>query len=314
MELSLNQTVQTWPSLRSVLLGQESSRESLAQSVRHTPAKTMARSRVKVARPEPSALQSVWQGFLKLTLIVTMSLGFAWFGPDATTKLSSTITGLENGQTLQELAQVSAPDFADYTNKVTQWLSQVRVTPIAGQSGQSNELPAVIAPLEPAYQPPYDETLPDGSWLSIPLIGLRSELQKTEDYDAALAKGIWQVPDFGDAGSTELPMIVAGHRFGWDWWWKTDYWKYHSFYRLPELQVGDRVEVIADHRKWIYEIYAATEGEEIADYSADLILYTCKYLNSPARFFRYAKLIDPTKNTQVESVSQPASIPNVVLQ
>lgn len=318
MEMSLSQDIQMWPSLRSAFLGQERLLEQPARPVQPiytAQPRTTARSRVRARAQVPAALRTVWQAFMKLTLIVTLSLGFAWFGPDATAKLSATITDLENGQSLQQLTQVKTPDFADLTTKAAQWLAQVRVTPIAGQSGQAQEtVPAVVRPPEPVYQPPVDTTLPEGSWLSIPLIGLRSELQKTEDYDAALAKGIWQVPDFGDAGSTDLPMIVAGHRFGWDWWWKTDYWKYHSFYRLPELQVGDRVEVIADQRKWVYEIYAATEGEEITDYSADLILYTCKYLNSPARFFRYAKLIDPTQNTQVGAGSQPVAVPSVQLQ
>lgn len=149
------------------------------------------------------------------------------------------------------------------------------------------------------YEPEYDETLPDGNWISIPLIGVRTELRPTEDPEDALEFGAWWVPDFGKPGDgTGLPMIVAAHRFGWQWWWQTDYWKYNSFYLLPETQPGDTVEVIVDHRKWVYEIYAGEEGDAITDYEADLILYTCKYLQSPIRHFRYARLIDPTQNTQ----------------
>lgn len=148
------------------------------------------------------------------------------------------------------------------------------------------------------YIPPQDDTLPEGEWLIIPRIGVRSQLQPTQKPEDALNTGLWLVPDFGRAGDTDLPMIVAAHRFGWEWWWKSDYWKYHSFYNLPETQPGDRIEVISDKRKWIYEIYAGEEGEEITDYDADLILYTCKFLKSPIRHFRYARLIDPTKDTQ----------------
>ncbi len=149
------------------------------------------------------------------------------------------------------------------------------------------------------YIPEYDETLPDGNWISIPLIGVRTELRDTVDSKEALEQGVWWVPDFGKPGDDSgLPMIVAAHRFGWKWWWRDNYWKYHSFYLLPETEVGDRVEVIVDHRKSEYEIYAGEEGDEITDYNADLILYTCKYLQSPIRYFRYARLIDPTQNTQ----------------
>ncbi len=140
--------------------------------------------------------------------------------------------------------------------------------------------------------PPQDMTLPDGEWVVIPRIGVRTPLRPTEKPEDALDKGVWQVPEYGKPGENTLPIILAAHRFGWQWWWKTDYWKYNSFYHLPDTEVGDRIEIIADHRKWVYEIYEAQEGEEITDYEADLILYTCKFLNSPIRYFRYAKLIE----------------------
>ncbi|MGD9129700.1 MAG: hypothetical protein PVJ09_04400 [Candidatus Woesebacteria bacterium] len=151
---------------------------------------------------------------------------------------------------------------------------------------------------EVVYEPEFDPNLPIGDWLIIPKIGVRSQLQATEEADTALETGIWLVPDYGKPGDRDLPMIVAGHRYGWQWWWKDDYWRYHSFYLLPDLEPGDTIEVISSQRKWVYEIYAGEEGEEISDYEADLIVYTCKHLNSPIRHFRYAKLIDPNKDTQ----------------
>jgi sortase (surface protein transpeptidase) len=144
---------------------------------------------------------------------------------------------------------------------------------------------------EQKYLPPKDENLPAGEWLIIPKIGVNSQLQRTENEHDALNSGLWWVPDFGKPGDLDKPMIVAGHRFGWKWWWQSDYWQKHSFYRLPELQPGDIVEVIADQRKWQYKIYQAEEGVEITDYDANLILYTCKHLNSPIRYFRYARLL-----------------------
>lgn len=149
--------------------------------------------------------------------------------------------------------------------------------------------------------PPQDPSLPEGEWLIIPKIGVRTQLQATANPDEALDTGVWLVPEYGRPGSKDMPMILAAHRFGWKWWWQDEYWKYHSFYLLPELQPGDIVETISDQRKYYYEIYAGEEGEEISDYHADLILYTCKFLSSPLRHFRYARLVDPTQNTQVSN-------------
>lgn len=148
------------------------------------------------------------------------------------------------------------------------------------------------------YLPPQDDSLPAGDWIIIPRIGVRTELQKTYDVEAALETGVLWEPDYGQPGDLNIPMIVVAHRFGYKWWWKSDYWKYHSFYLLPELEPGDLVEVISDHRKWTYEIYAGEEGEEVSDYEADMILYTCKYLNSSIRHFRYARIINMNTDSQ----------------
>lgn len=149
----------------------------------------------------------------------------------------------------------------------------------------------VPTPVQTRYLPEQNLNLPVGDWLTIPLIGVNTQLQKTPTAEEALSTGVWWVPEFGLPGDLTKPMIVSGHRYGWEWWWKSDYWRYHSFYRLPELQPGDLIEIISEQRKWTYEVYAGEEGTEITDYQADLILYTCKFLNSPLRVFRYAKLV-----------------------
>lgn len=164
--------------------------------------------------------------------------------------------------------------------------------------GGNFEDKVIEVPEEELYVPPVDETLPEGDWLVIPRIGVRTELRETENPEEALAKGVWHVPDFGEPGDREEPMILAAHRYGWQWWWQDEYWKYNSFYLLPDTEPGDRIEIISDQRKWVYEIYAGEEGDEITDYNADLILYTCKFLQGPVRHFRYARLIDPTQSTQ----------------
>ncbi|KUK79290.1 MAG: hypothetical protein XD95_0497, partial [Microgenomates bacterium 39_7] len=144
---------------------------------------------------------------------------------------------------------------------------------------------------EERYLPAVDETLPPEDWIIIPKIGVHTQLQQTETEAEALDTGVWWVPDFGVPGDLLKPMIVVGHRYGWEWWWKSNYWQLHSFYKLPLLEIGDRVEIISEQRKFIYEIYSGEEGEQISDYDADLILYTCKHLNSPVRYFRYARIV-----------------------
>lgn len=177
--------------------------------------------------------------------------------------------------------------------------AQTAASPLGGEFSAGVEA-------QPAskYEPPLDPSLPEGDWLVIPRIGVRSTLTASQDPAEALETGMWLVPEFGRAGDTAVPMIVAAHRYGWQWWWKTDYWQYNSFYRLPETEPGDLVEVISDQRKWTYEIYAGEENDEITDYDADLILYTCKFLNSPVRHVRYARLLDPTQDTQAEKLTK----------
>lgn len=161
----------------------------------------------------------------------------------------------------------------------------------------AQEEPAQVE--EKIILPEINDNLPAGNWVVIPRIGVRTEIEASLNPDEALQKGVWMAPEYGRPGvNKNLPIILAAHRFGWQWWWQTDYWKYYSFYKLPELEPGDLVEIIADQRKWTYEIYAGEQGEEITDYEAELILYTCKFLNSPVRYFRYARLIDLGQNTQ----------------
>jgi hypothetical protein len=182
-------------------------------------------------------------------------------------------------------------------------LAKEEGSPLGGDFAQGvTEVEPTPTPVPSPSLPPQDPTLPEGRWLVIPRIGVRTELQETINEEEALAKGVWMVPDYGQPGDTTMPMILAAHRFGWQWWWQTDYWKYHSFYLLPDTEPGDLIEIIADQRKYTYEIYAGEEGDEITDYDAHLILYTCKFLNSPIRHFRYARLVDWNADTQQVSL------------
>jgi len=143
------------------------------------------------------------------------------------------------------------------------------------------------------YQPPLDETLPQENRLVIAKLGVNTVIQEEplERYEEAFKKGVWRVPDFGDPFERGRPTILAAHRFGY-LSWTNQYRRENSFFNLPKLEIGDRVEVIWGQRRYEYEITGAGETEEILDYTADLILYTCRFLESEIRIFRYARLIE----------------------
>jgi len=142
------------------------------------------------------------------------------------------------------------------------------------------------------WQPELDPVLPKGGWLAIPSIGVKTAIveKPTAEYEEALKQGVWRVPELGTPLKRELPTILVAHRYGY-LKWSNMYRKENSFYNLPKLKVGEKVFVSWGQREYEYEVYAADEGVKISDYSADLILYTCQYLESDRRIFRYAKLV-----------------------
>jgi len=143
------------------------------------------------------------------------------------------------------------------------------------------------------YAPAFDPTLPKGVHLSIPSIGVKTSIHEApvENYEDALKKGIWRVSDFGTPASSQRPTILAAHRFGY-LKWDNDFRRRNSFYNLPEMKKGDTVEIIWNQRRYVYAVYASEKGEQITDYSADLILYTCNDLLSDTRVIQYLKLLE----------------------
>jgi LPXTG-site transpeptidase (sortase) family protein len=141
--------------------------------------------------------------------------------------------------------------------------------------------------------PPQDSNLPLINHLSIPSIGVNTDIQEApyDGYEEALKKGVWRVTDFGAPYQEGTPTILAAHRFGYLAW--TDKFRHdNSFFNLPKLKVGDTLEIVYQQRKYTYEVYAENTGPEIMDYTADLILYTCENLTGDTRIFKYARLIN----------------------
>jgi len=170
----------------------------------------------------------------------------------------------------------------------TEAVSSILARPVVNET---NDL--VNSQKDISYQPRFDSSLPLKAEITIPSIGVDAEIQEStyDNFEDALEKGIWRVSDFGTPYSRSKPTIMAAHRFGY-LAWTNIFRRKNSFYSLPKLKEGEIVEIVWRQRKYIYEIYATGEGEQIADYSADLILYTCEGLNSPIRIFKYARLLE----------------------
>ncbi len=153
----------------------------------------------------------------------------------------------------------------------------------------TNEVPTVQLP---EWQPVFDPKLPRDTTLKIAEISVDTKINERtyEDYETALKLGVWRIPDFGTPIDRSKPVILAAHRYGY-LEWSNIYRRKNSFFNLPKLKNGDLVEITYRQRKYIYEIYAESRGEEIIDYSANLILYTCETLNSNVRIFKYARLL-----------------------
>lgn len=144
----------------------------------------------------------------------------------------------------------------------------------------------------PEWQPPFNASLSRDTILVIPSIRVDTKVNEStyENYESALRLGVWRVPDFGTPADRGKPVILAAHRFGYVTWTNL-YRRHNSFYNLPKLKVGDLVEITYKQRKYTYEVYGEGRGEEVTDYSANLILYTCETLNSGIRIFKYARLL-----------------------
>jgi sortase (surface protein transpeptidase) len=158
------------------------------------------------------------------------------------------------------------------------------------------EEPVVEEPEEPVLTlPDSDPTLPEQNYIIIPKIGVDAVIQEGEDSEAALENGPWIVPDYATPESryleeTPRSVIIASHRFGYSSWSEQKR-REISFFNLPETKIGDRIIVIWNQREYVYEIVEVGETTYVEEYDTDLILYTCRYFNSPVRIFRYANLV-----------------------
>lgn len=167
--------------------------------------------------------------------------------------------------------------------------SKAILSTVLNQKDKDNFKPTIVIP---DWQPSVNSKLSRNTTLKIPEIGVDTVIHEAtlENYEEALKAGTWRVSDFGTPFNRSKPVIIAAHRFGY-LAWTNIYRRKNSFYNLPKLKKGDLVEITYKQRKYVYEIYGEGRGEEIEDYTANLILYTCETLNSKIRIFKYARLL-----------------------
>jgi len=170
--------------------------------------------------------------------------------------------------------------------------SNLLATTIADTATEAQEMIPTPTTLEiiPVL-PDVDPSLPAENGLIIDKIGVRGEIHEGEDTEKILRTGIWRVPEFGTPPENDLPVIIAAHRWGY-LEWSAAFRKLNSFYNLPQLKVGDTIQVVWDQRQYEYKVYSTETGTKITDYNAKLILYTCQLWNSPVRFFVYADRVN----------------------
>jgi len=169
-------------------------------------------------------------------------------------------------------------------------------TPVA-ENDQNDTQP----PVPPQITlPEKDTSLTETNTLIIPKIGVKAKIMTGKDPLKALDKGPWIVYDYANPEQNYLQetiksVIIASHRFGYSSW-STEYRNKISFFNLPNTKVGDSVVIIWNQREYVYKIFKTDENKYIKDIDADLILYTCKYYNSPIRIFRFANLVSINGN------------------
>ncbi|TXH02153.1 MAG: sortase [Candidatus Moraniibacteriota bacterium] len=161
------------------------------------------------------------------------------------------------------------------------------------QVGNSVGQQGAEIPEEPKPMITRDPSLPEGQYMAIPTLGIDTAVLEASSsaYEEALRRGVWRVPEFATPETSgERPVILAAHRFGYVDWTQS-YREKNSFYKLPEVKVGESIVVTWNQHRYTYKVTKVEEGTEITDYSSDLILYTCKFLVSPIRIIVYAELV-----------------------
>lgn len=139
------------------------------------------------------------------------------------------------------------------------------------------------------FKPPFDSTLPTINQLIIPRLSLDGPIYEGSDA-GTLEKGIWLMPGFGDPEKYYQTTILAAHRWG-SVYLPQDYREKNLFYNLPQLLIGDEVDINWNQRLYKYKVEYKEENNYVSRLD-DLVLITCKFFDSDQRIIVYASRIN----------------------
>lgn len=156
--------------------------------------------------------------------------------------------------------------------------------PFADTFGSIDLIPKVYA-----EAPKKNDSLPRQNSLRINKIGVNTQIREGENEEAALAKGVWRMPDFGSPKNNDKPIILSAHRWG-PLSITAEYRQQNMFINLPKIKPGDKIEIVWDQQLYTYEVVESEINEHVTQLN-DLILITCQYYDSPERIIVYANRV-----------------------
>jgi len=136
---------------------------------------------------------------------------------------------------------------------------------------------------------PQNDVASYGNRIKIDSIGVDTRILESWNAEKALEQGVWRMPDQGSPLDASKPIVLAAHRWGWDYL-SEDFRKKNLFLELPNIKEGDIIEVSWDGAIHQYKVNYKEEHEYVTRLE-DLILLTCKDFDSDTRVFVYAEKI-----------------------
>lgn len=128
-----------------------------------------------------------------------------------------------------------------------------------------------------------------GANLKVSSIGIDTTIYESYLEEQALEEGVWRMPQYGTPADTSQPTVLASHRWGQeslDWRYRNQ----HRFLNLTNVETGDLIEIDWNGEAYKYRITGYDEATYLTR-TDDLILITCKYLESDTRIIVYAEKI-----------------------
>lgn len=138
---------------------------------------------------------------------------------------------------------------------------------------------------------PQNEAITYGYRVKMPSHGLDTLIYECATPECGLLKNAaWRIPEFGTPEDEGNITVLAAHRWGPDNF-STEKRIKELFYSFDKVKEGDLIEIEWNSKIYKYQVSFKEENTVITRDEDDLILFTCKYYDSPVRIVVYAKLI-----------------------